>query len=218
MTVPALLAAELRRDGARPLLTWYDDATGERIELSVATAANWAAKTANLLADEYGVEPGDPVSLVPADHWLTIVAALGAWTAGACVVVGGEAGDVSLPGDPSLFMAAVLPQPDGLLAPPVEPATAALRADGREWTALELATAAAHGVHEHGLPAGVRVLSTLPLDSVDGVDASLLAPLAAGGSVVWCVNADASGLADRAATERVTHTAGCDVDGLPRLA
>ena len=44
-----MLTASLRRDGTRPLLTWYDDASGERIELSVATAANWAAKTANLL-------------------------------------------------------------------------------------------------------------------------------------------------------------------------
>jgi hypothetical protein len=212
-----LLAAELRRDGARPFLTWYDDATGERIELSVATIANWAAKTANLLADEYGVEPGDPVSLSPTDHWLTAVAALGAWTAGACVVVA-EGGDLALPGGPALFMAAVLPQPDALLAAPVEPATPALRAEGREWSAAELAAAAMHGAHQHGLPHGARVMSTLALDSVNGLDASLLVPLAAGGSVVWCVNADGARLADRAGTERVTHTAGVQVAGLPRLA
>jgi acyl-CoA synthetase (AMP-forming)/AMP-acid ligase II len=211
-----LLAAELRRDGARPFLTWYDDATGDRVELSVATIANWAAKTANLLVDEYGVEAGDPVSLSPANHWLTTVAALGAWSAGACVVLDAE-GDVSLPGAAAAFMAAVLPQPDALLGSPVESATPALRAGGREWTAAELATAAAHGAQQHGLPPGARVLSTLPLDRADGLDASLLVPLAAGGSVVWCVNADAARLADRAATERVTHTAGCDVGGIPRL-
>ena len=39
MTPADLLDQQLRRDGTRPLLTWYDDATGERIELSVATAA-----------------------------------------------------------------------------------------------------------------------------------------------------------------------------------
>lgn len=217
MIVADLLAAELRRDGARPFLTWYDDATGERIELSIATIANWAAKTANLLADEYGVEPGDPVTLSPADHWLTAVAALGAWTAGACVVAGAD-GDVSLPGKPAAFMAAVLPQPDALLAAPVDPATPALRAEGREWSAAELVAAAMHGAHEHGLPPGVRVLSTLALDSVNGLDASLLVPLAAAGSVVWCVNADSARIADRAATERVTYTAGIQVADLPRLA
>ena len=55
---PTLLDAALRRDPARPLLTFYDDATGERTELSVATFANWVAKTANLLRDDLGLEPG----------------------------------------------------------------------------------------------------------------------------------------------------------------
>ncbi|MDQ1686476.1 MAG: hypothetical protein QOC82_3213, partial [Frankiaceae bacterium] len=54
--------------------------------------------------------------------------------------------------------------------------------------------------------------------TVHGLDASLLVPLAAGGSVVMVANADVSRLADRAKMERATHTAGCDVAGLPRLA
>lgn len=37
----------LKADSGRPLITHYDDATGSRMELSRATAANWAAKTAN---------------------------------------------------------------------------------------------------------------------------------------------------------------------------
>ena len=49
---PPLLAEQLRRDPARPLVTFYDDATGERVELSVTTYANWVAKTAGLLQDE----------------------------------------------------------------------------------------------------------------------------------------------------------------------
>src|SRR5690606_31992912 len=45
----ALLEPILRGSGsARPLITFYDDATGERIELSGVTTANWVAKTANL--------------------------------------------------------------------------------------------------------------------------------------------------------------------------
>jgi hypothetical protein len=61
------------------------------------------------------------------------------------------------------------------------------------------------------------VLSTLPLDTVDGLDAGLLVPLAAGGSVVLVGSADEARLAERCATEKVTHTAGATVAGLPRL-
>src|SRR5688572_3007266 len=47
-TVSALFASAVAVDPTRPLLTWYDDATGERTELSGATLDNWVAKTANL--------------------------------------------------------------------------------------------------------------------------------------------------------------------------
>ncbi|MDT7643714.1 MAG: hypothetical protein QOC75_714, partial [Pseudonocardiales bacterium] len=53
-----LLRPLLASDPARPLITYYDDATGERIELSGTTLANWAAKTANLMRDECDIEPG----------------------------------------------------------------------------------------------------------------------------------------------------------------
>jgi hypothetical protein len=215
VSVADLLTEELRRDGARPFLTWYDDATGDRVELSVTTLANWAAKTANLLADEHGLDPGDPVALRPADHWLSVVACLGAWTMGACVDLAGNG--PALPGNPAAFLPTVLPQPDALLTAPVEPATAALAADGRTWTAIELAVAARRAAAAHGLARGHRVLSTLPLDTVGGLDATLLVPLAAGGSVVWVVRPDDDRLADRAASERVTHTAGVTLPGLPRL-
>src|ERR671931_2549199 len=66
---PALLDAALRRDPARPLLTFYDDATGERAELSVTTFATWVAKTANLLRDDLGAGPGDTVSVDLPLHW-----------------------------------------------------------------------------------------------------------------------------------------------------
>ena len=36
-TIPAALAAAVRRDPTTPLLTWYDDATGDRTELTGAT-------------------------------------------------------------------------------------------------------------------------------------------------------------------------------------
>ena len=41
------------------MVTWYDETTGERVELSVATYANWVAKTASLLVEEHDLERGD---------------------------------------------------------------------------------------------------------------------------------------------------------------
>ena len=57
---PSALGALLRSDPSRPLVTFYDDATGERVELSVATYANWVAKTAGLAQDELDAERGRP--------------------------------------------------------------------------------------------------------------------------------------------------------------
>jgi uncharacterized protein (TIGR03089 family) len=68
-----LLRSALAADAARPLVTFYDDATGERVELSVATLANWVAKTANLLRDELSAEPGDRLALLLPAHWQTAV-------------------------------------------------------------------------------------------------------------------------------------------------
>ncbi|MGF7238961.1 MAG: hypothetical protein ACQSGP_29015, partial [Frankia sp.] len=53
--VAAALARRLATDPARPMLTFYDDQTGERTELSATTLDNWVAKTANLLTDSLGV-------------------------------------------------------------------------------------------------------------------------------------------------------------------
>ena len=58
--IARVFAAAVATDPTRPLLTWYDDATGERTELSGATLANWVAKTANLLVDEVGAGAGRP--------------------------------------------------------------------------------------------------------------------------------------------------------------
>ena len=218
VNIPDQLAAEARRDGARPFLTWYDDATGERIELSVTTLANWAVKTANALSSEYALEPGGAVRLTPADHWLSFVLALGAWTMGARVDLDDrDHVPVALPGDPAEFTDTVLPQPDAPTTPPASPVAAALRVAGRTWAADALAAAAQRAASMHEVGPGARILSTMALDSLTGMDASLLIPLVAAGSVVFVANHDPDRLADRARMERVTFTAGCAVPGLPRL-
>ena len=81
-----LLAATVRREPSAPLITFYDDATGERIELSATTLANWVAKTANLLQDEFDVGPGSTVALALPVHWQTAAVLLGIWSCGATVL------------------------------------------------------------------------------------------------------------------------------------
>ncbi len=84
-TFGSALADALRENPGRPLVTFYDDRTGERVELSVATYATWVAKTAALLADELDVERGDLVLVDLPTHWLGPVWLGAAWTLGAAV-------------------------------------------------------------------------------------------------------------------------------------
>jgi uncharacterized protein (TIGR03089 family) len=89
-TIPAALAAAVRRDPTTPLLTWYDDATGDRTELSGATLDNWVSKTANLLIDGVGLGAGDAVAVLLPPHWQTAAVLLGASAAGLAVDIGGD--------------------------------------------------------------------------------------------------------------------------------
>jgi uncharacterized protein (TIGR03089 family) len=86
-TPAGLLEDALARDPGRPLLTFYDDASGERTELSVATFANWVAKTANLLVDDLAVAPGARVRLRLPVHWQTAVWLQACWALGAVAVL-----------------------------------------------------------------------------------------------------------------------------------
>lgn len=85
-----LLRSALASDPARPLVTFYDDATGERVELSVATFDNWVAKTANLLQDELGASAGDRLALLLPTHWQTAVWLAACWRVGVVAAPGGE--------------------------------------------------------------------------------------------------------------------------------
>jgi uncharacterized protein (TIGR03089 family) len=85
ITVPSHFAALVDADPSLPWLTHYDDASGERTELSGATLANWVAKTANLLVDGLGLSHGDRVSTWLPPHWQSAAVLLGAWTAGLTV-------------------------------------------------------------------------------------------------------------------------------------
>ncbi|MEN2419612.1 TIGR03089 family protein [Streptomyces rimosus] len=239
-----LLRSALAADPSRPLVTFYDDATGERVELSVATFANWVAKTANYLQDDLAAEPGDRLALLLPAHWQTAVWLLACSSVGVVADIGGDpaAADLVVSGPDTLEEARAcsgervalalrplggrFPQPpEGFadyaaevpgqgdrFAPyaPVAPGDPALAVDGRELTGAEAVAAALADAAERGLSAGSRLLSGLPYDTWAGLSAGLLAPLAAGGSVVLCRNPDrldADGLAKREESERVTHRA-----------
>jgi uncharacterized protein (TIGR03089 family) len=77
---------QIGRHGDKPFVTWYDDQRDERVELSYKTFGNWVAKTANLLADELGAEPGDRVGAALDDHWQAPIVLAACWRAGLGIV------------------------------------------------------------------------------------------------------------------------------------
>src|SRR4051794_16645267 len=105
-TIPQAFAAAVRRDPTTPLLTWYDDATGDRTELSGATLDNWVSKTANLLIDGAGLGDGDTVAVLLPPHWQTAAVLLGVSAAGLAADLGGNPQPVE----------ALFTTPDGALA------------------------------------------------------------------------------------------------------
>jgi uncharacterized protein (TIGR03089 family) len=106
VSLAAALDTRIAASPASPLVTGYDDASGDRTELSGTTFANWVAKTANLLRDGLGVQPGDVVAVDLPLHWLLPV-----WL-GACAAVGAV---VAPGGDPAEAALAVC-GPDGIEA------------------------------------------------------------------------------------------------------
>jgi uncharacterized protein (TIGR03089 family) len=74
----------------RPFLPFYDDATGERVELSFATTDNWIAKTANLIVEEMCAEPGERIAIWLPIHWQTVVWHLACWNAGVIAAPGAD--------------------------------------------------------------------------------------------------------------------------------
>lgn len=81
-TFAAVLRQQVARTPGDPLVTFYDEATGERVELSFTTYDNWVSKTASLLQDELGLTRGDLVVIDLPTHWLATVWLGAAWSLG----------------------------------------------------------------------------------------------------------------------------------------
>jgi uncharacterized protein (TIGR03089 family) len=219
-SVGARLRAIVAVDPTRPLLTWYDDGNGERVELSGATLANWVAKTANLLVDGVGTAPDDrAVALLP-PHWQSAAILLGCWSAGVSVATGPGPAEVGFATperadeltQPSRYLVGLHPLglplrelPEGYLDYAVE-----VRSYGDRFVPafpikdqselLDAATARAEALE---IEPGDRVM----IDAARYPDPLnwLLAPLAVGASIVLCGHLNPEEVWERVGAERVTR-------------
>lgn len=220
-----LLGPLLDRDPMGPRITYYDDASGERIELSTVTLANWAAKTANLLRDEFGAGPGSRVAVLLPAHWQTTAVLLGVWWIGAEVVLSGAA-DVALctrdrldeadsSGAAEVAVLSLDPfgKPADDLPIGVTDYATAVRVHGDQIVAErapgpaldgqsvdDVLASARRRAESLGLSDSERVMALVGLPAED-----LLAVLASGASLIQVVNADPAVLQRRRATEKVTR-------------
>ena len=223
------LDERLASDGASPLITFYDDATGERTELSATTLANWVSKTCGLI-DSHGVMAGDDVGLWLPVHWQSAAILLACWRVGAVAVLAEEpvglafaqerrldqavnaadeviglalapmAGRLhDLPFGAEDYAVEIPGHPDQWTASHPPPDSVALR-DDQTWTADDLLARAVAIPH-----AGQRILTTASEWTLPSITDVLLGPLATGGSVVLVRNPDPAQAERRALTERATH-------------
>jgi hypothetical protein len=100
---------------------------------------------------------------------------------------------------------------------PPDPASPGLVAGGLDLTLADLAAAAGDLADRLGIAAGDRVLVDEMVAAEAGAVTWLLAPLAAGASIVLWRGADPDLAASRAAAERVTATLGRRIEGIREL-
>ena len=222
MSLTEALLRPLLASPARPLITHYDDLAGTRVELSVATLANWAAKTANWLVEEHSIEPGDPVAVLLPPHWQTAGILLGAWWCGARIVDSPDAPVVFVPPGRSGAVVSLDPMGRDLGSPPPDGIDfiAEVRMFGDDFLALtpvpgstpalgpstvDTVLADAHTrAQALGITASSRVLSTLDWTHPHGLLDGFLAVLAARASLVQVTNPDPAKLPAHRSTERTT--------------
>jgi uncharacterized protein (TIGR03089 family) len=231
----SLFGALVANQGSQPFVTYYDDASGERAELSARSLGNWVAKTHFLLLDELGLGPGDTaVVALPAD-WTTVAILLGCWSAGLQVTAtgGGEVGFADpatlahVAGAAEAFVVnpASMTRSFGAGAVPAGTTdyVSAVRPQADAWAAVsfrahaddpaidggsraELVAAASARAEQLELGPGARLLYDRAWTGpADWIDA-VVAPLVVGGSVVLVANADPAKRARRIEQEQVTAT------------
>ena len=226
MRLDQLLPGLLASDPGRPRITCYDDTTGERIELSGKVLANWVAKAANLLQEEYDAGPGTVVRLDLPAHWRTAYWALACWAVGACIDQSRTAPDVLVTTDPAadgaivvtlaaLARSAALPVPAGSIDEARELATYPDRFDA--WARAADTDPALVADLPRGGPTltyadgpSSQVPTSARVHTVAGSPTDFLrlmaATYAADGSLVVSRGTDPGDLSARVASEGVTYT------------
>jgi len=231
-TVVAALTARTSTDATRPRLTYYDDGTGERTELSGATLANWVAKTANLLVDGLGLGAGDTAAVRLPAHWQTGAVLLGCWSAGLSVDLGGTGtGPASATGPVAVAFASAdrlgEVAADETFALALAPLAAPFRPGPPPGTSDYVVEVRSHG--DHFAPAGIGPHTAALADGMTHADlvalaatrgvpsharvlvdadvlsdpiSWLVAPLVVDSSVVLCRSLDPARLQARLAGER----------------
>jgi uncharacterized protein (TIGR03089 family) len=227
----AILDPMLRADPVGPRITYYDDATGERIELSAVTLANWAAKTGNLLRDELGAASASRIAILLPAHWQTAAVLFGVWWIGAEAVLAGAA-DVALctaermdeadasvaPGEVAVLSLDPFGRPAPDLPIGVTDYATAVRVHGDQIvperhpgpplagrSVEEVLAACEKSAAASGLTSSDRVLSSASWDTPADLVNGLLAVMAVGASLVQVANPDPSALQRRIQTEKVTR-------------
>jgi uncharacterized protein (TIGR03089 family) len=240
-TVGRLFARTVAVDPTRPVLTWYDDTTGERIELSGATLDNWVAKTANLLVEGAGFGVGDRAAVLLPPHWQTAAVLLGCWSAGLTVggadlaapdvlfATAGEADELA-PAAAERYALGLAPMGAPLSEVPAgyTDYVVEVRGHGDRFTpyadigpadpALAGATAATHGelcrrAADRAAALGLRDGDRVLIDATAHPDPLdwLLAPLAVTATIVLSGQLDPDQVDRRAADEKITR----QLTGLP---
>jgi uncharacterized protein (TIGR03089 family) len=234
MTPEQLFADLLAAEPGRPFVTYYDETTGERSELSVRSLANWVAKTHFLLIDELGLGVGDGALIALPAHWISVPAVLGCLTAGLALTDDGAGAAVAFvqpssagaaAGVPDVFAVAPAAAAVGLrddVPAGTSDYVTAVRPQADAWAGVRFGAGDADpGVDgrsraevvewaqaraaELGVASGGRVLSTRDWDGPSDWLDTLLVPLAMGGSVVYVRNAPSDDIiARRMDQERAT--------------
>jgi uncharacterized protein (TIGR03089 family) len=222
-------------DPVGPRITYYDDATGERIELSTVTLTNWAAKTGNLLRDELGAGPTARVAVLLPAHWQTAAVLFGIWWIGAEVVLSGlqekgadialctadrlsEADDAVGSGEIAVLSLDPFGKPAADLPVGVTDYATSVRVHGDQISperhpgpvldgrsVTDVFVDAQASAAAQGFTSGDRVMSMAGWTTADELTANLLAVFVVGASLVQVANPDASVLDRRRQMERTTH-------------
>jgi uncharacterized protein (TIGR03089 family) len=228
-----LFADLLAAAPAAPFVTYYDERSGERAELSARSLGNWVAKTHFLLIDELGLSVGSAALVALPAHWISVPAVLGCLTAGLQLVEDAARADVAFVAPATLARAtgiddvfAVAPESAATGFAGEEPDGAtdyvrAVRPQPDKWptvhfpagpddpclagrTRREVADHARERAAQLGVDRGARVLTDRDWRTAADLIDTLFLPLAVGGSLVLVRNASDEVLARRAEQERAS--------------